>query len=144
MLRSRALGLIAMVLLVGLPGCKTIIEPVPVVSWLSPPGCNRDIGVTVSPGAVPTFSWTPNCGISMLVVTRLPATGRPTEETMWGFTVPERSPLGPGIRYGEAPLGVNVWTPPQLLQVGATYRLRVMLTLGGDVAVASGERTFVP
>lgn len=63
---------------------------------------------------------------------------------MWGFSVPERYPLGPGIRYGEAPTGASVWTPAQPLQAGTTYRVSVMLTVGLDVAVASGTRTFVP
>lgn len=132
-------------MLAALLGCRSSTEPDPLVGWLSPTGCNGRIDVTVTSGVVPTFSWTPNCGISALTVTNVtPAPGTTWEAPVWGFSVPENHPLGPTVRYGAAPAGANLWTPARPLDAGTTYRVSVMLTVGLDVAVASGSRTFVP
>jgi hypothetical protein len=61
---------------------------------------------------------------------------------MWYFAVPENAPIGPSIRYGVMPVGITFWSPPRALVAGASYRVRVMQTLGGDVVVAGGEKVF--
>ena len=105
-------------------------------------GCIRNVAVTVLPGTNPAFAWSPSCGMSSLSVVTVPSAPGINEETMWGFSVPKNSPIGPAIRYGSAPNGATVWTQPRALVRGATYRVRVMLTLGGDGLLGSGERVF--
>jgi hypothetical protein len=108
----------------------------------TPEGCIRNVQVTVLPGANPAFAWSPACGMSSLSVVTVPSAPGVNEETMWGFSVPENSPIGPAIRYGSPPNGATVWTQPRALVTGATYRVRVMLTVGGDGLLGSGERVF--
>lgn len=109
---------------------------------VSPEGCARDVEVSVARGANPVFSWSPGCGISSLSVVTVPSTSGVSEEAVWGFTVPERTPIGPTIRYGIAPAGATVSTQPRALVAGATYRVLVMQTVGGDGVVGSGEGLF--
>ena len=88
------------------------------------------------------FEWSPRCGISSLTVTALPATPEGAERIVWAFQVPERTPLGPPVTYGEAPSRATVWTEPEPLVNGVRYRVAVAYLVGGDVATASGELTF--
>jgi hypothetical protein len=110
-------------------------------SSVAPDGCVRNVVITVIPGANPVFFWSPACGMSSLSVVTVPSASG-SEETMWGFSVPEQKPVGPAIRYGRAPEGSTVWTQPRALVVGTTYRVRVMHTVGGDGLLGTGERTF--
>jgi hypothetical protein len=125
---------VAALILTG-PGCSGTTSA-------TPEGCIRNVEVTVLPGANPAFAWSPSCGMSSLSVVTVPSAPGVNEEAMWGFSVPENSPIGPAIRYGSAPNGATVWTQPRALVTGATYRVRVMLTLGGDGLLGSGERVF--
>jgi hypothetical protein len=97
------------------------------------------IGLRYEPFA---FDWSPRCGISSLTVTALPATPEGAERIVWAFEVPERTPLGPTVTYGEAPSRANVWAGPELLVNGVRYRVAVAYLVGGDVVTASGELTF--
>jgi hypothetical protein len=106
----------------------------------APSPCVGSIEVGVLTTTQPTFTWSPQCGISALTVTTVSAI--PEEEVMWGFTVSEQAPLGPAIVYGTNPRGANVWTQPKHLSVGKTYRITVTYTVGGDALVASGATTF--
>jgi hypothetical protein len=111
-------------------------------STVSPPGCAQNVQVAVVSGANPVFSWAPACGMSSLSVETVPAGAGASVQTVWGFTVPENTPVGPGIRYGQAPNGANVWFAPEPLVTGTSYRIRVTQTVGGDVLVGSGEALF--
>jgi hypothetical protein len=122
-------------LILTAPGCSGATSA-------TPEGCIRNVEVTVLPGTNPSFAWSPACGMSSLSVITVPSAPGVNEETMWGFSVPENSPIGPAIRYGSAPDGATVWTQPRTLVPGARYRVRVMLTLGGDGLLGSGEREF--
>jgi hypothetical protein len=111
-------------------------------SSVAPEGCVQNVQVAVLPGTYPVFSWSPACGISSLSVVTVSSTPGAIEESMWGFSVSEQSPIGPGIHYGTAPVGATVWTQPRSLVAGATYRVRVIQTVGGDGLLGSGERVF--
>jgi hypothetical protein len=111
-------------------------------STVSPPGCEQNVEVAVTPETTPLFSWAPPCGISGLSVETVPSSTSVSPELVWAFFVSESQPVGPWIRYGQAPTGANVSVAPQSLVTGATYRVRVVQTLGGDVVVGSGERLF--
>jgi hypothetical protein len=111
-------------------------------SSVSPPGCVQNVEVAVTPEKTPLFSWAPACGISALSVETVPSSTSVSPEVVWAFFVSESQPFGPWIRYGQAPSGANVSVAPKSLVTGATYRVRVVQTLGGDVVVGSGERLF--
>lgn len=114
--------------------CTSTTEP--------PAPCGGDIAVSVATGATPRFSWAPDCGVSLLAVTTVPTAAGDHGRTVWGFTVSERTPLGPSVTYGVNPPGATVWSAPEPLQIGDSYRVYLAYTVGGDVLVASGETTF--
>src|SRR3954467_14954643 len=107
-------------------------------STVSPPGCAQNVQVAVVSGTTPVFSWAPACGMSSLSVETTGA----SVQTVWAFTVPENTLVGPGIRYGQAPNAANVWSAPQPLVAGTSYRIRVMYIVGGDAIAGSGEAVF--
>jgi hypothetical protein len=105
-------------------------------------GCVQNVQVAASTEAIPNFTWSPACGMSNLSVVTVPSAPGVAEESMWGFTVPERTPIGPAVRYGTAPAGATVWTQPRALVPGATYRVWVYHTVGGDGLLGSGKLVF--
>jgi hypothetical protein len=107
----------------------------------SPDPCLRDVQVSVIPSKTPIISWAPACGMSSLSVVTVPSSPGGSVETMWGFSVPERSPVGPVIAYGSTPPG-GTGSVPRELVAGTVYRVRVVHTVGGDGLLASGERVF--
>jgi hypothetical protein len=111
-------------------------------SEVSPEGCRHNVEIAVLPGANPVFSWSPRCGVSTLSVSTVPSAPGAVEETMWGFSVPEQTPLGPRIPYGIAPSRATIWIQPRALQTGSKYRVSVWYTVGGDVLTGGGERVF--
>jgi hypothetical protein len=109
-------------------------------STAPPAPCDGPIDVLVGDTPV-RFQWFPGCGVSAVTVVEV-AGGGGNGRVIWGFTVPEDSPVGSGIRYGTAPEGANVWHAAESLEVARTYRVTVMMTVGGDAVVASGTATF--
>ena len=107
-------------------------------------GCFLNVDVAVSPEAIPSITWSPTCGMSHLTVTTVPSAPGVSEEMMWAFSLPERTPIGPAIRYGSAPTGATVWTQPRALVRGVTYQVWVYHTVGGDGLLGSGKRVFTP
>jgi hypothetical protein len=122
-------------LILTAPGCRGTTSA-------TAEGCIRNVEVVVLPGTNPAFAWSPSCGISSLSVVTVPSAPGVSEEAMWAFSVPENSPIGPAIRYGSAPNGATVWTQSRALVTGATYRVRVALTVGGDGLLGHGDRVF--
>ena len=109
----------------------------------SPKGCIQNVQVIVDNAATPTFLWAPTCGMSSLSVETVPSTtgGVGAGEIVWGFSVPERNPVGPGIRYGHAPSGATSPAPRPLV-AGTSYRVVVQHTVGGDGLLGHGEAVF--
>lgn len=128
---ARALRLLAAA---ALPACSDSTGP--------PVPCSGEIPVTVATTTEVRFSWTPRCGISRVAVTALADEPGEEERIVWLFTVAEERPIGPPVTYGESPPGATVWVEPEGLELGEPYRVEVMLTVGGDVLVASGESDF--
>jgi len=118
-------------LVAGCEGVSTVIAP-----------CSQNVEVSVGGGSVPIFLWTPACGMSQIDVSTVPATGGGQPVFVWSFHVPENEPVGPLVQYGKAPDRATVSVQPQPLVPGATYRVQVWQTVGGDVLTGSGEATF--
>ncbi len=111
-------------------------------SGVGPKACEENVRVAVAPEATPLFFWSPACGISSLSVETVQLDPGGPVEFVWGFSVPENTPVGPWIRYGEAPSRAIMPVPAQPLVKGTMYLVRVSQTVGGDVLVASGEAVF--
>ncbi|HEX8849621.1 MAG TPA: hypothetical protein VF761_08825 [Gemmatimonadaceae bacterium] len=97
--------------------------------------------MTATSGSTPEFSWTPGCGITRLTVQHVSATVEP-DPWMWTISVPERTPVGPKIVYGQAPRGATVAVGPKPLVHGEVYRVTAEVVVGGDVVSASGWTQF--
>lgn len=134
---SRPLSYVTRVaaLLLAAIACNGATAPV------NPEGCIQNVEVSVWTGAIPVFAWSPACGISFLSVSIVPSAPG-SEETVWSFSVPERTPIGPSVAYGTPPAGATVSTEPRALLAGATYRIRVMYIIGGDGLAGQGEGVF--
>lgn len=117
-------------------GCHDATAPI------APQGCVGPVKIAVLTEPTPVFGWSPACGVSMVWVVTVPSSPGESEESRWAFSVPENTPVGPGLRYGVTPAGATTWTPAHVLVPGTAYRVRVMQTLGGDVVVAGGEKIF--
>jgi hypothetical protein len=110
-------------------------------STVAPVGCAQTVDVVVSNETTPLFSWTPPCGVSYLGVETVPPTGNGIPETFWSFSVPENQPVGPWIRYGQAPARAHIGVAAKPLVAG-NYRITVVQTVGGDVLEGGGEALF--
>jgi hypothetical protein len=120
-------------LLAGAVSCSESTAP--------PSSCDGPITVNVALTTSVKFGWSPACGVTNLTVTMVAATSA-DERAIWGFHVPEATPTGPAISYGVSPAHATVWQGPEALEVGETYRVTVMVLVGGDVEVANGSATF--
>jgi hypothetical protein len=106
-----------------------------------PDPCSGPVQVSVAAGVAPVISWSPDCGISELVVSAV-AASRAEEVPVWAFTVSEQEPVASGVTYGKAPARATTWHAAEDLVVGTTYRASVIYTVGRDVQVAGGAATF--
>jgi hypothetical protein len=131
----RLIANVSVALAAGLTSCRDSTAPV------AP--CHGAIDVTVSLAPQPRFSWSPACGISLLWVATAPVSAGDVETVVWSFRVPERTPIGPQIRYGVLPKGADGSPAPPLVP-GREYIVRAMYTVGEDAAVASGSARFTP
>lgn len=105
--------------------------------------CSGAVQVGVQMKMQPAFGWTPQCGMSEVIVTTAPTQPGAASALVWAFNVPEAEPIAPSVTYGVAPSGATVWHEPAALELGARYQVTVRLTVGGDVEVASGQAYFV-
>lgn len=120
------------VLFAGCEGSSTVVEP-----------CSQNVDVSVAGlGNGVLFAWTPECGMSFLSVTTVPAAAGGQPVIVWSFSVPENQPVGPFVQYGKAPDRATVTVQPQPLEAGTTYRVQVFQTIGGDALTSTGEATF--
>jgi hypothetical protein len=107
-------------------------------------GCAGKIDVQVSfaaNGKMPSFDWAPRCGVSALLIQTVPFMGA-APAMVWGFDAPELNPVKPAIEYSVLPRGATQRLGPANLVQGVTYKVIVDQTMGLDVSVAHGEKTF--
>ena len=118
-------------------------DPSGVGGGAAPPTlCGSTVAVSVvGSGDLPTFTWSPACGVSDVVVTR--EVNGATAEVVWHVRFPELRPVGPSVRYSQLPPRGETVQEPRTLVRGATYRATVRSIVGGDVIVGGGSTTFV-
>jgi hypothetical protein len=131
----RAWKLLGAVGLVWLSGCSDEIGPDEL------PECSGPVSLAVTPGATPTFSWTPSCRLAFLVV-------EPDENgtDLWSIITRGENALAPPVTYGDPPAGVETLTPPFPLTSGTVYRVAVARWTGpgDDDGESVGAETFEP
>lgn len=128
--------------LLGVAGCRGATTEPDQPKALG--GClgNIDIHVSFAPtGKMPSFDWSPRCGVAVLTVETVPFMGA-APLRMWAVGAPESRPFKPVIAYGVVPDGATLQSGPGTLVQGVTYKVVVDQTVGGDASVARGERTF--
>ena len=106
--------------------------------------CDGNVDIQVSfdqTGKIPLFDWASGCGVAILAVETVPPMGA-APVLMWGIYTSETRPFKPTITYGIVPKGATSPSPPRTLVQGVTYKVSVIQTLGLDVSVARGGRTF--
>lgn len=101
-----------------------------------PPPCNSPINVSISSGTTPTFSWTPECGISGVSVVPLPNS---VPEVMWAIHA-DASTLGSPIVYGTGGSTPKALVQGQLYEVTFSVHAEVEY---GDGIVGVGDSTLV-
>jgi len=106
-----------------------------------PAACDGPLAVTVSGGTTPTFSWSPACGVSDLVVVKSTAAG---DSLVWGISAPEAVRFGGPITYGNPPSFVTQSPHAAPLVPNASYHVDVYMTIGLDVVRGSGRKSFSP
>jgi hypothetical protein len=80
------------------------------------------VTVQVTSGGVPTYRWTPSCGMSRLIV--YPDNGSSALWTVYG-DAQATNPISSGVRYGQTPDNGRTVAGPERLQHGVTYRVEV-------------------
>ena len=94
----------------------------------------------VIPGAMPVFTYPPECGLSSLHVVMVTSSTTSTQ-VVWSFTVSGQTMVASSIRYGSAPVGATVQQQPRALVRGQVYRVSVVYSAGRDGFFGS-EATF--
>ena len=131
----RASKLLRAVSLVCVSGCADDIGPDEL------PECSGPVTLEVTSGTTPTFSWTPRCRLSFLVV-------EPDESgtDLWAILTRGENALAPPVAYGDPLSGAETLVPPVPLTAGTAYRVAVARWTGpgGDDGESIGTETFEP
>jgi hypothetical protein len=93
------------------------------------PDCTPGTAIQVGTGVRPQIQWTPQCGVTSLIVTSaapLPDT-EPPPPFLWGVTA-RAANFGPPVRYGTTPPGAYQYYNAAPLVRDSTYR--VLLAYG--------------
>jgi hypothetical protein len=133
--KRRSSRLAAAVALFGLSGCSDEIGPDEL------PECSGPVTLEVASGTTPTFSWTPRCRLSLLVV-QLDEGG----SEVWSILTRGENALAPPLTYADTPAGAETLTPALPLTSSTTYRVAVARWTGpdGDDGESVGVETFQP
>jgi hypothetical protein len=106
---------------------------------------DNQVTLTATQGAVPTFSWSPSCGMSSMQV--FPSSGGASVWVFYGGEQAETNPFRSPINYGHAPSGAFVATGPEPLRAGTEYTVIVYRWIGdpggGGSIFDAGSATFV-
>lgn len=134
-MRRRSSRLAAAVALIGLSGCSDEIGPDEL------PECSGPVTLEVTSGETPTFSWTPRCRLSFLVV-ELDEGG----SDVWSILTRGENALAPPVTYADTPAGAETLTSALPLTSGTAYRVDLARWTGpdGDDGESVGVKTFEP
>lgn len=83
------------------------------------PVCDDGVKLSISAGADPQFSWTPECRVETLRIFG--------EGVFWAVTAPPNRLLSP-VQYGEVPETARTLGAPDPLRQGSMYTLQLLVT----------------
>jgi hypothetical protein len=120
-----------------LVGCDAGQEPNPCVS--------ERVTVVASAGTIPTFTWTPDCGVFSINVIE----AQPEGSGVWYVeTADTRNTIASEVRYGQRPAGTTVRAGPLPLVAGRAYSVLLLvaepLSDGTTRISGIGDLTFTP
>lgn len=142
-LRLRALvpGLLISSLAGFLHGCDSTNPP----AMEPPPDCSgTPLTVIVGPGLAPTFSWTPDCQVGMLLVEDS------STADMWAIGTPldtstvDRNTIQSVVTYGTVPPGAIEQRPLVPLAAGASYTVYLSVNNPNGSVSLYGVQAFTP
>jgi hypothetical protein len=117
---ARRLRRLAILGIVAASGCGDSADPVPPCGAF---GSATAPELSVGAGLTPTFTWSPNCVVTRLYVTRGDLS---FGEPVWDVELPsDPSGFASGVVYGRAPRGAIVRSGPVPLEAGAGYVVSV-------------------
>ena len=99
---------------------------------LSP--CTGTIEVRAVSGTRPAFHWTPRCGLASIHVLAAPSNGG-GDGNMW-VLLSGKNLIGPGLRYGDHPIGTVTEIPARPVTTGIGYAV-FFAAPGGDSPIAT-------
>lgn len=110
--------------------CGTDVPFVP-----EPPAfCESAVTMQVAGGTTPTISWSPACRVTRLTVVQ-------GTDTVWYIRALDG--LDPGLRYGTAPYGSQIFVDAKPLAAGASYDFTAWL-IRNDTARVYGTASYKP
>lgn len=125
-------GLLGLCAALGAAACRDASAPRPTGLTL----CAVPLDVQVTPGAVPTYRWTPPCGATYLEVTS------PNRQQVFWIVRGDTGKFGPGVRHGIAPPAFATRFGPIPLTPGAQYLVRIGIMVDEDSFFTFGEGSF--
>jgi hypothetical protein len=100
--------------------------------------CSGSVAVSVTAGTTPTFTWTPACAASAMMVE-----ARTSER--WFVAAAGPAGIASGVTYGTVPAGASeLGKPAATLVAGQTYTVTVFRAAADHHAVTAGHATFTP
>ena len=126
-------ALVALAALAPAPACSEDYGNEPLGSE-----CGSDVELSITAGDTPTFSWTPTCRVSALLVQRSSDLAN-----LWYIQPAGALGIEPGVVYGVVPSGATQDAPAEPLDTGVSYRVLVARGHGGAQVVA-GSKSFTP
>lgn len=104
------------------------------VATVGAPFCVAAVTLAVSGGTTPTIGWTPACRVTRVSVID-------GADTVW--FIRHLDGLEPGLRYGEAPYGAQIFRDARPLVAGRSYDVRAWL-IRNDTTYVYGAAAYVP
>ena len=105
------------------------------------PECTGNVGIQVTGGTQPTFSWTPACRLFFLNVE--PAA---SGSDLWPIISRGGNRIAPGVKYGVVPAGAEQLQPPASLVIGQAYKVALGRHTGpgAEDGAIVGVQEFTP
>lgn len=100
--------------------------------------CAGELTATVSAGTTPTFTWSPACKITRLLVLKEDGGAE-----AWLVEAGENA-IASGVKYGVVPAGATQGAPPTALVAGQVYDLVLLRTTAAGSLEVAGGTAFTP
>ena len=119
--------------------CSESTGPADGVACIGEPG---SVDVTVSSGTAPTFRWSPECPVAMILIEDGASDmwGAATDDALWGDPA-SANLVVPPVTYGSSPSGTTSIEGPLPLTAGTTYEV-ILWRILSDSSTAVCQQRF--